>query len=85
MQALHSPWAIAPFILLVNLPFGYWRTRCRKLSFAWFAAIHVPVLLAIALRLVLGIAFSFWVLPVYALAFVAGQATGGWIRNRCGG
>mgnify|MGYP001594843391 CR=1 FL=1 len=82
MQPLCSPWAIAPLMLLINVPFGYWRARSRKFSFAWFAAIHVPILFAIALRLVLGIAFCFSVLPVYVLAFAAGQAAGGWIRNR---
>jgi hypothetical protein len=85
MPTLCSPWTIAPIVLLINVPFGYWRARSRKFSLAWFAAVHVPVLIAIALRLALGIAFRLSVLPLYVLAFAAGQATGGWIRSRCGG
>ncbi len=82
MHAPYSPWAVATLVLLANLPFGYWRARCRKFSFAWFAAIHVPVLLAIALRLWLGIAFCFSTLPLFMLAFIGGQFLGGLIRGQ---
>jgi hypothetical protein len=77
MHAPYSLWAVATFVLLANLPFGYWRANCRKLSFAWFMAIHAPVLLAIAIRLWLGVAFRFSTLPLFVLAFVIGQFLGG--------
>ena len=82
MQALCIPWTFASFILLVNVPFGYWRARCRRFSLSWFAAIHMPVLLAIMLRLWLDIAFRLSVLPLYVLAFAAGQWAGGWVNHR---
>lgn len=81
MHTPYSPWAVATFVLLANLPFGYWRARCRKFSFAWFVAIHVPVVLAIALRLWLGDAFRFSTLPLFVLAFIVGQFLGGRIRG----
>lgn len=81
MHAPYSPWVVAPFVLLLNVPFGYWRARCRKFSFAWFAAIHVPVVLAIGLRLLFGVAFRLSALPLYVLAFVTGQFLGGLINS----
>lgn len=82
MHAPSSPLAVATFALLANLPFGYWRASCRKLSFAWFVAIHVPVLLVIVLRLWLGVAFRFSTLPLFVLAFIGGQFLGGRIRGQ---
>ena len=80
MHAPYSPWAVATFVLLANLPFGYWRARCRKFLVTWFMAIHVPVILAIALRLWLGVAFRFSTLPLFVLACVGGQFLGGRIQ-----
>ena len=81
MEILHSPWSNALFSLLINLPFGYWRAGCRKLSFPWFAAIHIPIILTITLRLLVGVAFRFSTLPVYVLAFAGGQILGARLRN----
>ena len=81
MHAPYSPWAIALLVLLINLPFGYWRVCCRKLSFSWFVAIHAPVALAIALRLLLGVPFRLSALPLYVLAFITGQTIGSRIRR----
>jgi hypothetical protein len=79
---MHTPWAAALIGFLINLPFGYWRAASRRLSFAWFAAIHVPVMLTIALRFLLGVPFQLRTLPLYAAAFFGGQFLGGRIRLR---
>lgn len=31
------------FIVLLNIPFGYWRANVKKFSVQWFLAIHLPV------------------------------------------
>ena len=82
MHLPYAPLIVAPSILALNLPFGYWRSRCRKFSVSWFAAIHIPVILSITLRLMLGIAWVFYHLPIYVLSFVYGQYLGGRIAGR---
>lgn len=73
---LHSPWVVALISLVINLPFGYWRSGCRKLSFSWFGSIHLPVIFTIALRFLLGVSFHFVTIPLYVLAFAGGQFLG---------
>ena len=72
----------ARLIVLVNLPFGYWRAGVRKLSAPWFAAVHLPVLLVVGIRLLLDLPFAWRVLPFTAGAFALGQWLGGWWRRR---
>lgn len=74
---IHQPATIAVLILLMNLPFGYWREGVNKLSPSWFVAIHIPVVLAIALRVLLGMGFRLATLPLYVAAFAGGQWLGG--------
>ena len=37
-------------VLVVNLPFGFWRAGIRKFSVSWFAAVHLPILLGVGVR-----------------------------------
>jgi len=67
-------------IFLINIPFGYWRSNTRRLSIQWLLAIHIPVPIAIGLRLSL-IGWSWILLPAFVAAFAAGQYTGGKIRH----
>lgn len=71
----------AAFTLLVNLPFGYWRAGTRKFSPAWFVAVHGPVPLVVAARLLLGVGFRWANIPVLVAAFFAGQLAGGRLRG----
>jgi hypothetical protein len=71
-------------ILILNLPFGYWRAGLRKFSFPWFVAIHAAVPLAIALRMSLGLRFRWANVPIFALAYFAGQFLGARLRARQG-
>jgi hypothetical protein len=80
MSPVAATLLVATVILLVNLPFGAWRVRLRKLSLRWFVAVHVPVLLAMGVRTLLGVPFRWGAVPVYVLAFVAGQ----WLGMRLG-
>ncbi|MEI7435819.1 MAG: hypothetical protein WCL16_03305 [bacterium] len=85
MHTFHNPWVLALFALTLNLPFGYWRASCRKWSFAWFVSIHAPVILAIAVRFSLGVGFHLDTIPLYVLAFTAGQSLGArsYRKSRC--
>ena len=78
---LHTPYAVALMISLINLPFGWWRAGVKKLSRPWFVAVHVPVLLAIALRIAIGVPLRLVTLPLFVFAFAAGQFLGGKLRQ----
>ena len=71
--------AIAVFVL--NLPFGYWRSRVRKFSLQWILAVHLPVPLVITLRIFSGLGWHFVTFPVLIGAFFCGQFLGGRIGN----
>jgi len=73
---------ILVLVFLLNLPFGYWRAGLRKLSPAWFVAIHAPVPLVILLRLGFHLPFRWTTLPVFVAAYFAGQAAGARLRVR---
>ena len=66
----------------MNLPFGYWRAGVRKLSVPWFLAVHLPVLLVVGIRLLLGVPFVWWALPITVGSFALGQWLGGRCRQR---
>ena len=67
-------------IFIINVIFGYWRGNTRKFSLQWIAAIHVPVPMAIGLRLWL-LGWNWALIPVFVLDFAAGQFAGGRIRQ----
>jgi hypothetical protein len=83
---LDSPgvWLAALAVLLLNVPFGYWRAGLRRLSPLWFVAIHAPIPLALALRFAADIPFQLSTLPIFVATFVAGQWIGGRLRGRAG-
>jgi len=63
-------------VFVLNLPFGYWRAGFRKLSPGWFVAIHAPVPLVVLLRWALELPFRWTTLPLFVVAYFAGQAAG---------
>lgn len=68
---------VALGILIVNLPFGWWRAGLRKFSPAWFVAVHAPVPLAVGLRWLAGLGFRWELLPLFLAAYFGGQYLGG--------
>ena len=66
-------------VFVLNLPFGYWRSRAAAYSRQWMLAIHIPVPFVIVLRICSG--FNWHVIPVLVLADVAGQLAGGQFRR----
>jgi len=71
-------------VFAVNLPFGYWRAGLRKMSAAWFVAIHAPVPLVVAMRWAAGLPFRWETLPVFVAAYFAGQLLGARFGRRYG-
>ena len=68
---------LATFI--INVPFGYWRAGTEKMSKEWFAAIHSPVPLVIALRYLSSATIQH--IPFFVLAYFFGQLSGSKIRE----
>lgn len=73
-------WIVAALVLLLNLPFGFWRAGCRKFSWPWILAVHAPVPLVVALRLASGMGFRLITFPVMVGAYFVGQFLGGRLR-----
>ncbi len=78
-------WIAAAAVLVGNLPFGYWRANVRKFSVQWALAIHIPVVLAIVLRILGGIPFEPATLAVMVAAFFLGQSAGQRSRSALSG
>jgi len=71
---------LALLVALVNVPFGYWRAGTTKFTPRWFAAVHAPVPIVVALRIVTGVAFRLGTVPILVGAFLGGQMAGGKLR-----
>ena len=73
-------------IVIMNIPFGYWRGNVRKFSLQWFLSIHIPVIIEIVLRICAGISLVVFTFLLFAGSFIVGQIIGKllyiWFRNR---
>ena len=67
---------VAFAVLLLNIPFGYWRSKVRKYSPQWFLSIHIPIPFVILLRIYSDIGFAFYTYPILVGAFFLGQLIG---------
>jgi hypothetical protein len=65
---------------IINLPFGYLRGGFKKLSFWWFAAIHLPVPLIIVVRKYFGLSLTWELAPFLFGSFFLGQYVGRKLR-----
>jgi hypothetical protein len=59
---------------LITLPFGAWRATTRRLSPAWFLAIHVPIPLILLIRMESG--YNWHYIPFTVAGCVTGQLLG---------
>jgi len=66
-------------VFLINLPFGYFRSKATKFSRQWMMAVHIPVPFVFLLRIFSG--FNWTVIPLLVLSDVAGQIAGGKLRK----
>jgi hypothetical protein len=67
-------------VFLINLPFGYMRSKAARFSRQWIIAIHIPVPFVFLLRVFSGLNWT--VMPLLVLSDVAGQLAGGKLRKR---
>ena len=73
---------VSATVMVLNLPFGYWRAHARRFSVQWFLAVHVPVLLAVSLRVLGGLGWHLVTFPVLVGAYCLGQFLGGTIHGQ---
>jgi len=73
---------LAVAVLVINVPFGYWREGVRKFSAAWFVAVHAAVPLIVLIRYAAGIEWRLAALPLTVFAYFFGQYIGARIRRR---
>ncbi|MDF1576147.1 MAG: hypothetical protein P1P86_13245 [Bacteroidales bacterium] len=73
---------ISLLVFLLNIPFGYWRANVRRFSTQWFLAIHIPVPVIIALRLVSGIGFGWYTYLFLIAGFFLGQQAGSFLMKQ---
>ncbi len=71
--------ALALLSLSINVPLGYLRSRCRRLSFPWLVYVHLSVPIIAACRLLSGLRYT--AIPILLCAAVAGQFLGGYARR----
>ncbi len=67
-------------VFLINLPFGYIRSKADKFSKRWMMAVHIPVPFVFLLRVFSGLNWT--VIPLLVLSDIAGQIAGGKLRKR---
>lgn len=68
-------------VLLLNIPFGYWRANVKRFSLQWFLSVHIPVPFIIALRIMSNIGFSWYSYVFLVTAFFIGQRLGSFIHK----
>ncbi|OGU63814.1 MAG: hypothetical protein A2W30_07575 [Ignavibacteria bacterium RBG_16_36_9] len=64
------------FVFVINIPFGYWRANVRRFSLQFLLAIHLPILLIIAFRILSGSGFELVTFFFTVPAFFLGQLLG---------
>ncbi len=72
---------VAIAVLLLNLPFGFWRAGTRKYSLPWLLAVHLPVPAVVGMRFLSGLGWQFITFPILVSAFLTGQYLGGSVRR----
>lgn len=68
---------VLAIVLVVTLPFGFYRAHTRKFTARWFLAIHLPVPLVFLARFEAHLPYTF--IPLTCLAFFSGQYLGGMV------
>ncbi|MBU1099441.1 MAG: hypothetical protein KKA84_03475 [Bacteroidetes bacterium] len=63
-------------ILLLNIPFGYWRANVKKFSFQWVLSVHLPVPFVAAVRIFGGFGWQLSTFAFFIPAFFLGQYIG---------
>ncbi len=70
---------VSLIVLLLNIPFGYWRGNVKKFSLQWVLAVHIPVPFIIGLRFLMNIGFAWFTYIFLIVAFFLGQQYGSYL------
>jgi hypothetical protein len=76
-----SLWEVALAVLLLNIPFGFWRDGTKRFSLPWFLAVHLPVPIVVALRILSALGWRLITFPVLIGSFFLGQFLGGKVHQ----
>ncbi|KUO49569.1 MAG: hypothetical protein APF76_03415 [Desulfitibacter sp. BRH_c19] len=68
---------VTAVVLVINIPFGFWRARVKKLSLPWLLSIHFPIIIAFMLRAIADLGWGLSTFPPFMAAFLLGQFFGG--------
>ena len=71
---------IAALALIINIPLGYLRSKCRRFSIKWMLYVHLSVPLILAARLFTHTDATF--ILFFVSAALAGQFIGGRLEIR---
>ena len=64
---------------ILNLPFGYLRSKSKRYSLAWFSYIHLPIIFVIFLRLVTHTSYIY--IPLFFISSIMGQLMGSYNKS----
>jgi hypothetical protein len=67
---------VTVIVLIINVPFGYWRDSVKRFSVKWFLAVHLPVPFVVLVRIYSDLGFQLVSYPVIVGAFFLGQYAG---------
>lgn len=69
-------------VILLNIPFGYWRENVKKFSRQWFLSVHLPVPVIMMFRIQMGIGWDLTTFLILISAYYSGQWVGAkWHRH----
>jgi hypothetical protein len=74
-------WTVALLVLVISLPFGYWRASVKRLSRRWLLAAILPAAVAAALVIISGRGFRLTGFLGVVVAYCLGQFVGGKVRH----
>lgn len=72
---------VSILVIILNIPFGYWRANVKRFSLQWYLSVHIPVPFIIALRIFSEIGFSWYTYVFLVSAFFIGQKIGSFIHK----
>jgi hypothetical protein len=64
---------------IINIPFGYLRSKTKKYSLAWFSYIHAPIIFIIFLRIVTHTSYTY--IPLFFISSIMGQIVGSYNKE----
>lgn len=68
-------------VLLLNIPFGYWRSNVEKYSLQWVLAIHIPVPFIFIFRIMSHVGFHWSTYVFFVTTFFLGQLSGSKVHD----